>query len=258
MNSTRPIRRFAVLIILAICLCAVAPAADEKDNPAFAPVVENPALPRVLLIGDSISIGYTLGVRARLAGRANVLRIPENGGPTTRGIQSIDAWLGSGKWDVIHFNWGLHDIKHMKDGKTDPAGGWQVSPDAYRANLEKLVTRLKATGARLIWAATTPVPEGTGTRVPGDEIKVNAIAAEIMRKHGIPVDDLHASVLPKLATLQLPRNVHFTRDGYDFLAGCVAESIAQALPDPAKPAASPGESAPKPDPKPVPPPVPAK
>src|SRR5262245_45995913 len=79
------------------------------QSPAFASVTEQPGLPRVLLIGDSISIGYTVTVRRELAGKANVLRIPENGADTANGLKKIDAWLGESKWDVIHFNWGLHD-----------------------------------------------------------------------------------------------------------------------------------------------------
>src|SRR5438270_839998 len=90
--------------------------AQGKSNPVFAPVQDDPKLPRVLLIGDSISIGYTLPTRTLFAGKANVHRIPENGGSTARGIEKIDAWLGTGKWDVIHFNWGLHDIR-IVEGK---------------------------------------------------------------------------------------------------------------------------------------------
>ena len=70
-----------------------------------------PGLPRVLLIGDSISIGYTLPTRELLDGKANVHRIPTNGGPTTRGLEQLDRWLGDSRWDVIHFNFGLHDLK---------------------------------------------------------------------------------------------------------------------------------------------------
>ena len=78
----------------------------RKPNPIFATVKDDPKLPRVLLIGDSISIGYTLATREFLKGKANLHRIPTNGGPTTKGLASIEAWLGKGKWDVIHFNWG--------------------------------------------------------------------------------------------------------------------------------------------------------
>src|SRR3954449_12259411 len=126
----------------------------SPQSPAFAPVVDNPELPRVLLIGDSISIGYTVPVRKALAGRANVHRIPENGADTVNGLKKIDSWLGDSRWDVIHFNWGLHDLKVTADG------GRQVPLETYERNLKALVARLQTTGARLIWATTTPVPEG--------------------------------------------------------------------------------------------------
>src|SRR5690606_1319408 len=72
-------------------------------------VKDDPRLPRVLLIGDSVSRGYTAAVRKALAGKANVHRAPANCGPTSLGLNKLDVWLGSGKWDVIHFNFGIHD-----------------------------------------------------------------------------------------------------------------------------------------------------
>ncbi|NTV38127.1 MAG: hypothetical protein HGA82_02950, partial [Anaerolineales bacterium] len=219
-----------------LCLAGLAGAAPEKTaktpeekNPAFAPITENPALPRVLLIGDSISIGYTLDVRKLLEGKANVLRVPTNCGPTAKGMKSLEEWLGTGKWDVIHFNWGLHDVKRMKDGKMDITGDWQVPPETYKANLEALVQKLKATGARLIWATTTPVPEGADGRVKDDEVKANVLAAKVMKANGVAVDDLYAHVLPQLQKYQRPKNVHFTDEGYVFLAKQVADSILAAL-----------------------------
>ncbi len=234
-NSVGTWSVFLALVILP-CLAGSAWAAPEKQartperqNPAFAPVTENPALPRVLIIGDSISIGYTLDVRKLLEGKANVLRIPTNGGPTTNGMKSLDEWLGAGKWDVIHFNWGLHDVKRMKGGKMNITGEWQVVPDAYKKNLETLVGKLKATSARLIWATTTPVPEGADGRIKGDEVKANAIAAEVMKANGVAVDDLYARVVPQVEQDQRPKNVHFTDEGYAFLAKQVAERILEAL-----------------------------
>lgn len=217
----------------AVCAAVEAPAVDttpeDPENPAFAPIQEDPQLPRVLLIGDSISIGYTLPVRELLKGKANLLRIPVNGGPTARGMQMLDAWLGGQQWDVIHFNWGLHDIKRMKARKVDISGEWQVAPEIYRRNLDGLVRKLKNTGAKLIWAATTPVPEGTGSRVAGDEVKANAIAAAVMQEHGVPINNLHAYVLPHLEHYQRPKNVHFTDAGSAFLGKKVAEVIGSAL-----------------------------
>ena len=98
-----------VLLIAALVLSFSLPA--QKKKGPFAPIKDDPKLPRVLLVGDSISIGYTLPTRDFLKGKANLHRIPTNGGPTTRGLANIDAWLGKSKWDIIHFNWGLHDLK---------------------------------------------------------------------------------------------------------------------------------------------------
>jgi len=67
-------------------------------------------LPRILLIGDSISIGYTPYVVEMFQGRAEVIHNQGNAGPTGNGLAKIDEWLGDGDWDVIHFNWGLHDL----------------------------------------------------------------------------------------------------------------------------------------------------
>ena len=80
-----------------------------------------------------------------LAGVANVHRIPVNGSSTDVGLKSLDAWLATGgadkKWDVIHFNWGLHDLKHWKDGKLDPAGPQVNDLAAYEKNLREIVAR---------------------------------------------------------------------------------------------------------------------
>ncbi|MCK5174613.1 MAG: hypothetical protein KAR47_14565, partial [Planctomycetes bacterium] len=82
---------------------------------AFRAIEDDPALPRALIIGDSISIGYTSGVRGLLGGKVNVHRVPENCAHTTKGLEALDEWLGEKKWDVIHFNWGLHDLKYVDE-----------------------------------------------------------------------------------------------------------------------------------------------
>ena len=86
---------------------------QRPKNPAMIPVEDIKGLPRVLLIGDSISIGYTVPARDALRGEANVHRPLTNCGPTTRGLESLSQWLGDTDWDVIHFNWGLHDLKYL-------------------------------------------------------------------------------------------------------------------------------------------------
>lgn len=185
--------------------------------------------PRVLIIGDSISIGYTERVRAMLGEQVDVQRIPENGSSTWHGLRRIDDWLGDGGWDLIHFNWGLHDLKYASAPQEEAARRRASTAEQYEANLDQLITRLQATGARLIWAATTPIPEGAAARVAGEEIEFNAIARRLMDRHGVVVNDLHTYILPHLSRYQQPANVHFTNDGYAYLAERVARFISNNL-----------------------------
>jgi hypothetical protein len=175
-------------------------------------VEDVPGLPRVLLIGDSVSRGYTQTVRQALAGKANVHRAPANCGPTASGVRNLEVWLGDGRWDVIHFNFGIHD-------RNTPL-------DEYLGRLETIVKRLQATGARLIWASTTPIPDDPAKRQSAASIvERNAAAASLMAKHGIAVNDLFTAVTPRLAELQNPNDVHFSNAGYAFLGARVAEAV---------------------------------
>jgi lysophospholipase L1-like esterase len=184
---------------------------------AWSFVKDDPALPRVLLIGDSISRGYTMATRKALAGKANVHRAPANCGPTRSGLANMDVWLGSGKWDAIHFNFGIHDRK--------------TDPKVYAENLEKLIARLQKTGAKLIWARTTPPPP------PGDlpvfTLKecetINRVADEVMKKNNIPLDDLHSCILPRVAEFQNPNDVHFKEAGYELMGQQVAKVVLEVL-----------------------------
>jgi len=185
-------------------------------------VRDDPALPRVLLIGDSVSRGYTEAVRRALAGKANVHRAPANCGPTATGIKRIDAWLastgGDEAWDVIHFNFGIHD---RNTPITD-----------YTARLEQLIKRMQATGAALVWASTTPIPDNPKTgQTAASIVDRNAAAGKLMADHGIVIDDLFGFITPYLAEVQPPNDVHFTGKGYDLLGRQVAESILTALPN---------------------------
>ena len=204
---------------------------DVQPDP-FAPIDDDPALPRVLILGDSISIGYTLPTRELLASVANVHRPPDNCRSTKYWREQLEGWLGDGRWDVIHFNSGLHDIVWMLDGQGVKAGtgAHQVALADYRVNMEWLVTRLEQTGATLIWCSTTPVPDVAGGRATGDEVERNDAAAEIMAKHGVQTNDLYSYALARLDKIQLPQNVHFSPEGSAELAKPVAAAIRATLP----------------------------
>jgi len=180
-------------------------------------VQDDPKLPRVLLIGDSISRGYTQDVRKSMSGKANVHRAPENCGPTANGVKKIDIWLGDGKWDVIHFNFGIHDRK--------------TSAADYEARLETLITRMKQTGAKILFATTTPVPPDTkdGPEIVTQIDEKNTIATRVMQKHGVGINDLHAFLAPQLEGIANPKDVHFNAKGYELMGQQVAKAIESVL-----------------------------
>ncbi len=214
---------------------------EQKTTGVWA-IEPNPELPNVLILGDSISIAYTLKVREHLKSRANVFRPhigngekAENCQGTTLALQKIDDWLAGQKWDVIHFNWGLHDLKHVRaetgrnsNSFDDPQ---QASPETYKENLTALVGKLKATGAKLIFATTTPYPDGVKpARLPANAKVYNDIAVKIMSANGIEVNDLYALCEGQLDKLQHPKNVHFNRAGQELQGKAVAAAIDAVLP----------------------------
>lgn len=196
---------------------------------------------KVLIIGDSISIGYTPFVKEILVYYADVSRPmledgkPENCQGTTSGVQNIKRWIGDTKWDVIHFNFGLHDIKHVDpvNGKNseNPDHPHQADSKQYKKNLTEIVEVLKSTGAKLIFATTTPYPDEVGgpLRKPGMPEKYNQVATKIMNKNKITVNNLYAFMKPRMDELQRPNNVHFTEAGSKALAIKVADRIKEAL-----------------------------
>jgi len=222
-------------LLLCLLLLGLAPVVSAQDDEggdkaysskSLIPIKDEPGLPRVLLIGDSISMGYTLLTREKLAGVANVHRPPTNCGSSHSGILNLDKWLGDGKWDVIHFNWGMHDLKILGSGKQN------VPIADYEKNMRELVARLKKTGATLIFATTTPLPNDTNgvyKRTANEELKYNDVAVAIMKENDVMIDDLHAIAEPQIEKIHMSDGVHFNTEGCKVLSDQVAASITKAL-----------------------------
>lgn len=195
-----------------------------------------PAKKNVLIIGDSISIGYTKVVVKELADVANVVHNPGNGKNTANGLEYIDEWLADTKWDVIHFNWGLWDLcyrheESITQGNRDKVNGEiTASVDEYAKNLEELVKKLKSTGAELIFATTTCVPVNEAGRFVEDVAKYNKVAVEIMNRYDITINPLYEhslSVHPKYGNGD--DDVHYTEQGYEALSVPVVGFIMNAI-----------------------------
>lgn len=198
--------------------------------------------PNVLLLGDSISLGYTNYVKKALKKDVNFFR-PLNGkggyvncAGTTNGIAHIDEWMAlSPKWDVIHFNFGLHDLKHVdaNTGKNSnkPEDPQQANLKVYKKNLTTIVKKLKETDAKLVFATTTSYPDkpsGPLRRADQPE-KYNRLALKIMKKYNVEINDLNELTKSRLSELQKPNNVHFTQKGSEVMGKQVVDKIKSAL-----------------------------
>ncbi len=216
--------------------------AQEKDpakstatpivRPELMPIEDREGLPRVLLLGDSVSIGYTLPTRKLLEGKANVHRNAVTNVSSQLAAESVYEWLGNKKWDVIYFNFGAYDLVIEKDGAV------AVPPDRYENNLRVIIAKIRShsPGARLIFATTMPVPTEqirSKFKFAGDNAEAyNLIAAKVMRESEIIISDLCALVAPRLAEWQIPGNIHFHRAAYEAIAQEVANRVTLALKEP--------------------------
>jgi hypothetical protein len=205
--------------------------------------VDDPKLPRVLVVGDSISMNYHDAAKSALEGIANYHRNEGNSFSTEFGVKNMELWLGKYQekglhWDVIQFNHGLHDLKQAYDKQSDTFGEYAVSLEQYKKNLEKEIAILKKTGAKLIWCSTTPVPnsnKGTYARRKGAAKEFNQAAMEVMREHPeIHINDLYRVVdeSPIFDNWRKGNDVHFYREEEQKLLGdAVAASVKEALKD---------------------------
>jgi lysophospholipase L1-like esterase len=169
-------------------------------------------IPKVLLLGDSIRMSYWPIVKRILAGEAEVVAPTDNCAFAAYTREHLPAWLDElGRPDIVHWNNGLHDVAH---NPPDIAGHLPV--DAYLDNLRAILAMLRATGARVIWATTTPVhptfQQGKTTWVWNDEIDwYNAAASAEMTASGVPIDDLHAIVAADIDGFISEDGIHLTQ-----------------------------------------------
>ena len=154
----------------------------------------------LLLLGDSIKECYQYYVEKALNETANVYYTNDNGRFSTYMLRYIHDWIraisncGKIEFDIVHFNCGLWDVLRLST-ENEPL----VPLDEYRANLQRIVNRIKhyCPQSRLIFATTTRVIEPGfeqndeyGHRSNADIEEYNRVACEIMNSYGIYINDL--------------------------------------------------------------------
>ncbi|HVY69191.1 MAG TPA: SGNH/GDSL hydrolase family protein [Verrucomicrobiae bacterium] len=227
-------KHLQLILLLAAGLAGNQVLAQSKEAPParefiewcdiWIPHANETNLPRVLLIGDSIARDYYPEVEKRLAGKAFVARLATSrfvSDPVL--VKEIQAVLSHGKFDVVHFNNGMH--------------GWQHTEAEYRKAFPKLIKTIRANApkAKLLCATTTPLRDGKDvtydTRATYSDERIatrNAIAKQIATSQKIPLVDLNAAVRGQSGLHS--DNVHFNGKGSGILAAEVAGAIEKSLP----------------------------
>ena len=183
---------------------------------------------KVVLIGDSIRMGYQALVAEKLA-EAEVWGPATNSRHSLWALDHSQEWVADRDPDVVHVNFGIHDAVPQADGEH------QILLAQYRLCLRRFIAKVKALGkARMIWATTTPLyaPDPATPmaqwelREGADVPAYNAAALEIVESEGLPVDDLHAAVLRNDFTQCLKEDgCHMTDFGNQVLSDAVVQAI---------------------------------
>ncbi|RTE54821.1 SGNH/GDSL hydrolase family protein [Arenibacter aquaticus] len=216
-------RKFYFLLAISIILCTG----------------YKPKEPKILIIGDSISIGYFPKVKEALASKAIVKHNPGNAQHTGTGIKKIKDWIGEEDWDIIQINWGLWDLcyRHADSkiyGNRDKVNGTiTYDLETYTKNLEELVNTIKAnTAAKIVFVTTTYVPKKEAGRFTKDVPKYNAAAKLVMKKNGVLVNDIYK----KSKTIHKKHgigddDVHYTKKGYEELSKLIVPTLNKTMED---------------------------
>ena len=188
-------------------------------------------LPKIVLVGDSIRMGYAPLVAKNLGGKAIVVSPAPNGEDSGNVLRNLDEWVIKEQPDIVHINAGLHDLK-LKDGS------YQVPLAAYEKNLKTILDRIrKETKANIIFATTTPIIDDLHAqrkagfdRFEADVRKYNAAAMSVMKQAGVPINDLHNLVESRGREKLIGGDgTHYTPEGYAVLASAVTDNILRNL-----------------------------
>lgn len=172
--------------------------------------------PTVLIIGDSISIGYTPTIEAALTPAYDVVHNPCNAMTSAWTAQNIDTWLASrDSFEAITWNNGLWDIADWEN----------ISDSDYAAKLHSIAQKIKAKTAHPLFILTTEVLAGTPHRENADVVNRNNIARDVMALEGIPVLDLYSVSQTIIDEHVSQDDVHYTDAGSEVLGQAVLEKL---------------------------------
>ncbi|MCE9630585.1 MAG: hypothetical protein K8S94_07690 [Planctomycetia bacterium] len=203
------------------------------------PTIEDGSLPRVLIIGDSISGHYLERVRLLMEGKANIVgeasMDPKKNSwaavgahfyrtdTATKGDDLKTFLAESGPWDIVHFNIGIHMFAGAKPG----------DEKAYADKLRQVVQTIRDSGAVCLFANSTgTVADNTMPRFPNylTNCKAfNAAAEEVMREMGVPVTDIYGMIQPRIKELISGDLIHTSAEADQMMAELIAKRLTETI-----------------------------
>lgn len=188
---------------------------------------------KIVLIGDSIRMGYDKYVKDALSGTACVYYPEENCRFAEYVLRYAHEWKKNGDWgddvDLVHWNAGLWDALELFGDEP------LTSISYYAEAISRIDRRLRMLfpKAKMVFATSTPVNEGMSnpdfTRHNSTIEKYNAAALEALSNTDTVIDDLY-SLMAEIPDKLRSDWVHFyTPGGIELIGGKVLSVICKIL-----------------------------
>ena len=206
-------------------------------------IIEDETLPRILVIGDSISMGYRRFITEHFEGKAYVDYWVGSGVPwgqetLTPESKVARAWKGvlsNGPYDVVTWNAMTLHWWHTRQLNRAPE-------DRVALNMRDTIRFLKQTAPQtdFIWVRCTPIrlPLEDGTHVLDERpnynpriVRYNGIVDEVVDTEGLPSVDLYAIAVTKLDTITKGSKdtVHWPKEVSQLFAEAIITEIEKHL-----------------------------
>lgn len=229
-----PISIISVLILSAGFSIALPEAAPVEKDPRvqsqgktwglYQAAINDPKMPRVLLVGDSILNCYRGFVIKALDGKAAVDVWLNPYCQSEKYNQQLAEILDKGPYDIVHINVGLHGFQEgrIKEGTFEPLT--QKFIEILRQKNPKVV---------IIWANTTPVtrkdkPGELDPVINSTILQHNQMAAKVMMNMNVPTNDFYGLLIDHL-DLAKGDQFHWKAPAYKILGDAASAAILPQL-----------------------------
>ena len=180
---------------------------------------------KILLVGDSIRLSYMPRVKELLNDKAIVWGPEDNARFAKYTLWYIAEWMGHfGKPDIIHWNNGIWDVYRQNDEM-----GLFTSLDDYMADMKRIYAEMKKSGAKILFATTTPVNDAFSKVSNEDVNRYNAAVLEFLKPENIPINDLNRLIGQDKFNLIAEDLLHLSPKGIELAAQQTAELLESFL-----------------------------